>query len=68
MLTSLDQGRTFVSYVPRWKVPSSEANYRYIKACRKQFLHYYWYVLDPVMGWNTRLLRPGSTVLARFSP
>jgi hypothetical protein len=21
-----------------------------IKACRKQFLHYYWYVLDPVMG------------------
>lgn len=50
VLTSMEQGRTFVSYVPRWKVPSGDANYRFIKACRKQFLHYYWYVLDPVMG------------------
>jgi hypothetical protein len=50
VLTSLEQGRTFVSYVPRWKVPSEDTNYRFIKACRKQFLHYYWYVLDPVMG------------------
>jgi hypothetical protein len=50
VLTSLEQGRTFVSYVPRWKVPSGDANYRFIKACRKQFLHYYWSVLDPVMG------------------
>ena len=46
VLTSMEQGRTFVSYVPRWKVPSGDANYRFIKACRKQFLHYYWYVLD----------------------
>ena len=43
VLTSMEQGRTFVSYVPRWKVPSGDANYRFIKACRKQFLHYYWY-------------------------
>src|SRR6202165_3753548 len=50
VLTSMEQGRTFVSYMPRWKVPSGDANYRFIKACRKQFLHYYWYVLDPVMG------------------
>jgi hypothetical protein len=50
VLTSMEQGRTFVSYVPRWKVPSGDTNYRFIKACRKQFLHYYWYVLDPVMG------------------
>jgi hypothetical protein len=50
VLTSMEQGRTFVSYVPRWKVPSGDAKYRFIKACRKQFLHYYWYVLDPVMG------------------
>jgi hypothetical protein len=50
VLTSMEQGRTFVSYVPRWKVPNGDANYRFIKACRQQFLHYYWYVLDPVMG------------------
>ena len=40
VLTSMEQGRTFVSYVPRWKVPSGDANYRFIKACRKQFLHF----------------------------
>jgi hypothetical protein len=50
VLTSLEQGRTFVSYTPRWKVASGDANYRQIKACRKRFLHYYWYVLDSVMG------------------
>jgi hypothetical protein len=43
VLTSLEQGRTFVSYTPRWKVASGDANYRQIKACRKRFLHYYWY-------------------------
>src|SRR6266567_1126680 len=46
VLTSMEQGRTFVSYVPRWKVPSGDANYRFIKACCKQFLHYYWYWCD----------------------
>jgi hypothetical protein len=50
VLTSLEQGRTFVSYTPRWRTPSGDANYRFIKTCRKRFLHYYWYVLDPVMG------------------
>lgn len=50
VLTSMEQGRTFVSYTPRWKIASGDANYRQIKACRKRFLHYYWYVLDPVMG------------------
>src|SRR5216683_6538446 len=61
VLTSMEQGRTFVSYVPRWKVPSGDANYRIIKACRKQFLHYYWYVLDPVMG-------PMSVRVASYFP
>jgi hypothetical protein len=61
VLTSLEQGRTFVSYMPRWKVPSGDANYRFIKACRKQFLHYYWYVLDPVMG-------PMSVRVASYFP
>jgi hypothetical protein len=50
VLTSMEQGRTFVSYVPDRKTPSGDANYRCIRACRKRFLHYYWYVLDPVMG------------------
>jgi len=61
VLTSMEQGRTFVSYVPRWKVPSGDADYRFIKACRKQFLHYYWYVLDPVMG-------PMSVRVASYFP
>jgi hypothetical protein len=61
VLSSLEQGRTFVSYVPRWKVPSGDANYRFIKACRKQFQHYYWYVLDPVMG-------PMSVRVASYFP
>ena len=43
VLTSMEQGRTFVSYTPRFRPPSGDANYRFIKACRKQFLHYYWY-------------------------
>ena len=43
ILTSVEQGRTFVSYVPRRKVPSGDANYRCLRACRKQFLHFYWY-------------------------
>jgi len=61
VLTSLEQGRTFVSYTPRWKTPSGDANYRFIKACRKRFLHYYWYVLDPVMG-------PMSVRVASYFP
>src|ERR1700694_2711557 len=61
VLTSLEQGRTFVSYVPRWRIPSGDANYRFIKACRKRFLHYYWYVFDPVVGRR-------SVRVARYFP
>src|SRR5438132_2123657 len=50
VLTSMEQSRTFVSYLPRRKPPSGDANYRLIKACRKRFLHFYWYILDPIMG------------------
>jgi hypothetical protein len=50
VLTSLEQGRTFVSYTPQRTPASGDGNYRLIKACRKRFLHYYWYVLDPIMG------------------
>jgi hypothetical protein len=61
VLTSMEQGRTFVSYTPFRKPPSGDAAYRLIKACRKQFLHFYWYVLDPVMG-------PMSVRVASYFP
>ena len=61
VLTSLELGRTFVSYTPSWKLASGDANYRVIKACRKRFLHYYWYVLDPFMG-------PMSVRVASYFP
>lgn len=61
VLTSMEQGRTFVSYTPRWKIASGDTNYRVIKVCRKRFLHYYWYVLDPVMG-------PMSVRVASYFP
>jgi len=61
VLTSMEQGRTFVSYTPTYTPPSGDAKYRFIKACRKQFLHYYWYVVDPVMG-------PMSVRVATYFP
>jgi hypothetical protein len=61
VLTSMEQSRTFVSYTPRWTPPSGDTNYRCIRACRKRFLHYYWYVLDPVMG-------PMSVRVASYLP
>jgi hypothetical protein len=61
VLTSLEQGRTFVSYAPHRKPPSGDTNYRLIKACRKRFLHLYWYVLDPVLG-------PMSVRVATYFP
>jgi hypothetical protein len=50
VLTSMEQSRTFVSYTPRFAPPSGDANYRILKSCHKRFLHYYFYVLDPIMG------------------
>jgi hypothetical protein len=61
VLTSLEQGRAFVSYTPRWTPASGDGNYRLIKACGKRFLHYYWYVLDPIMG-------PMSVRVASYFP
>jgi len=50
VLTSLENGRTFVSYTPQRPPRSGDRNYRRIEAGRKRFLHYYWYVWDPAMG------------------
>lgn len=50
ILKSMEQSSTFVSYHPRFAPPSG-SDYRLIKrASGKQFLHYYFYLLDPVMG------------------
>ncbi len=48
VLTSMEQGGTFVSYQPRF--PTKDPAYRLIRRCRKQFLHYYFYVWDEVAG------------------
>jgi hypothetical protein len=61
VLTSMEQGRTFVSYTPRFPTKRGDPTYRIITACRKQFLHYYFYVLDPVMG-------PMSLRIATYLP
>jgi len=50
LLTSVEAGRTFVSYTPRYPPPGQDPHYRLIHACRKRFLHYYLYLLDPVLG------------------
>ena len=50
ILTSVEQGRTFVSYTPRYAPPSGDPAYRLIGAGRKRFLHYYFYLLDSVLG------------------
>ena len=50
ILRSMEQGPTFVSYEPRRPAPSGP-NYRIIsRANRKLFMHYYFYILDPVVG------------------
>jgi hypothetical protein len=50
VLTSLETNRTFISYTPQRPPRSGNATYRRIEAGRKRFLHYYWYVWDPIMG------------------
>lgn len=48
LLTSMEQGTTFVSYEPRF--PTTNERYRILKRCRKLFQHLYFYVFDSVMG------------------
>lgn len=54
ILTSVEQGRTFVSYTPRYAPPSGDPHYRLISACRKRFLHYYFDLLGPILGPMSR--------------
>jgi hypothetical protein len=50
ILTSTEAGRTFVSYTPRYPPSGGDAGYRVLHAARKRFVHYYFYLLDPVLG------------------
>ncbi len=50
ILSSTEQGRTFVSYTPRYPPPSGDPQYRLISGCRKRFLHDSFSLLDPVLG------------------
>ena len=60
ILKSMEQSPTFISYEPRHAPPSGD-DYRLIKRARKRFLHYYFYVLDPIMG-------PMSLCVASYLP
>jgi hypothetical protein len=50
ILTSTEAGRTFVSYTPRYPPSGGDAGYRLLHPARKRFVHYYFYLLDPVLG------------------
>jgi hypothetical protein len=50
ILTSTESGRTFVSYTPRYPPSGGDPGYRLLHPARKRFLHYYFYLLDPVLG------------------
>ena len=60
ILKSMEQSSTFISYEPRYAPPSGD-DYRLIKRAPKRFLHYYFYLLDPVMG-------PMSLCVASYLP
>ena len=60
ILKSMEQSATFISYEPRHAPPSGD-DYRILKRAAKRFLHYYFYILDPVMG-------PMSLCVASYLP
>ena len=41
VLTTMEQGRTFVSYTSRYTPTSQDPNWRLLTSCRKRFLHFY---------------------------
>jgi hypothetical protein len=48
IFTSMELGYTFHSKMPKY--PTDDPDYRIIQRCRSRFLHYYFYILDPVLG------------------
>jgi hypothetical protein len=48
ILTSMEMGSTFSSKMPRF--PTDDPDYRIIRRVPSRFLHYYFYLRDPVIG------------------
>jgi len=48
ILTSMEMGSTFSSKMPRF--PTEDPNYRIIRRVPSRYLHYYFYIRDPVIG------------------
>ncbi len=48
IFTSMEMGSTFRSQMPKY--PTDDPNYRIIRRCPSRYLHYYFYIRDPVIG------------------
>jgi len=48
IFTSMEMGNTFRSQMPRF--PTEDPDYRIIRRVPSRFLHYYFYIRDPVIG------------------
>jgi hypothetical protein len=48
IFTSMEMGSTFTSKMP--KFPTEDPDYRIIRRVPSRFLHYYFYIRDPVIG------------------
>ncbi len=48
IFTSMEMGSTFRSQMPRF--PTDDRDYRIIRRVPSRFLHYYFYIRDPVIG------------------
>jgi hypothetical protein len=59
IFTSMEMGSTFRSQMP--KFPTDDPNYRIIRRVPSRFLHYYFYIRDPVIG-------PISMCVATYLP
>ncbi len=48
IFTSMEMGSTFSSKMPQF--PTDDPDYRIIRRVPSRFLHYYFYIRDPVIG------------------
>ena len=48
VMTSMEMGSTFTSKTPQY--PTDDPNYRIIRRVPSRYLHYYFYIRDPVIG------------------
>jgi hypothetical protein len=48
IITSMEVGSTFTSKMPQF--PTEDPQYRLIRCVSSRYLHYYFYICDPVIG------------------